>query len=115
MPRRRKTPIKDAATIAPADGAAPIATPAAPETTDVATIVNLICAYTNYTKAEAHNLVSGVISVSERSLVNDVIDWCVHIKTLENAQRLVMQVALGHALVEKQAGQWVLVDRVGDR
>lgn len=80
----------------------------------MAQLVDLVVTYTNYSRGQARNIISGVIARSPDVLVDDVIDWCIHIKATQDAILVIDDVAKGNALVEKIDGKWKLIERLGD-
>lgn len=83
-----------------------VATPVVEEV-GVDTLVNLIVAYTNKTRIEAHHIVSGVVSKGQTSnKTKDVIEWCTYIKHIEQMQEMIQSVSDGHSLVTKVDGKW---------
>jgi hypothetical protein len=70
-------------------------------------LVALVCAYTKYDKAQARNLITGVVSATSQSLIGDVIDWCVHVKEHESNGLLINEVAKGSAFVKRLDDGWI--------
>jgi hypothetical protein len=77
-------------------------------------LVGLVTTYTDYNTHQARNLISGVIAPTPEHLVGHVIDWCTHIKTLENQIKMVELVAKGVALVKKEGGSFTLLEHVNE-
>ena len=80
----------------------------------IESLVNLVVVYTGYTKGQARNIITAVISKESSNLIGDVIDWCVHIKQVQNDMAIIELVAKGEALVERAEGKFKLIEKVGN-
>ena len=80
----------------------------------IESLVNLVTVYTGYTKGQARNIITAVISKKSANLIGDVIDWCVHIKEVQNDMAIIELVAKGEALVERHEGKFKLIEKVGN-
>lgn len=74
-------------------------------------LVNLIVTYTNYSKLEARHIISSILTNQHAHPLSEIIEWCIHIKEVEDAARLINQVIKGESMVQKQSdGKWRAVD-----
>jgi hypothetical protein len=77
---------------------------------EVEHLVNLIAVYTNCTRLEARHLISSVVGRPQEHPLSEILEWCVYVKEIERAQKLISDVAKGQAMVSKNVeGKWVSI------